>query len=121
MCPTCSSSETILEVVSFANTDLSDAQKKRTRESSTSTEKSSSKKMEKTGGKKVSSMLKELIEELLTDVPKDGSETEIFRQIRNAESGIQNIFESRNSEMPKLSRNAEILIGRHYGNFSRNY
>jgi hypothetical protein len=46
---------------------LDSAQKKRTRESST--EKSSNKKVKKTGGKKVSSMLKELIEELLTDVP----------------------------------------------------
>src|ERR1044071_3616478 len=39
---------------------------------------------------------------------KDGVETEIFRQIRNAESEIRNIFEIRNSEirnfaeMPKL-------------------
>src|ERR1051325_2353629 len=42
-------------------------QKKRTRESST--EKSSNKKAKKTGGKKESSMLKQLIEELLNDVP----------------------------------------------------
>jgi len=69
MCPTCPSSETISEVVSFANTDPSDAQKKRIRESST--EKSSNKKVKKTGGKKVSSMLKKLIEELLIDVISD--------------------------------------------------
>ncbi|PKK57709.1 hypothetical protein RhiirC2_721046, partial [Rhizophagus irregularis] len=72
MCPTCPSSEAMPEVVSFANTDPSDAQKKRTRESST--EKSSNKKAKKTGGKKVSSMLKKLIEELLTDVVDPGPE-----------------------------------------------
>ncbi|CAG8815092.1 26877_t:CDS:2 [Gigaspora margarita] len=44
-------------------------QKKRTRKSSTSTEKSSSKKVRKTGWKKVSSMLKKLIKELLADTP----------------------------------------------------
>ncbi len=51
--------------------------KKRTRESSASTEKSSSKKAKKTGGKKkVSSMLKQLIEELLTDIPDGGRSLE---------------------------------------------
>ena len=58
MCPTCPSSEMMSEVVSFANTGLSDAQKKCTRDSST--KKSSNKKVKKTGGKKVSSMLKNL-------------------------------------------------------------
>ena len=75
MCPTCP--ETMSEVVSFANTDPSDAQKKHTRKSSASTEKSSSKKAKKTGGKKkVSSMLKQLIEELLTDIPDGGRSLE---------------------------------------------
>ncbi|RIB21551.1 hypothetical protein C2G38_2176286 [Gigaspora rosea] len=74
MCPTCPSSEMISEVVSFANTDLSDAQKKRTRK--LSTEKSSSKKVKKTGGKKVSSTIKQLIEELLTDIPDGGRSLE---------------------------------------------
>ncbi len=47
--------------------------KKRTRESSASTDKSSSKKVKKTGGKKkVSSTLRQLIEELLTDIPDGG-------------------------------------------------
>ncbi|CAG8747829.1 27085_t:CDS:2, partial [Gigaspora margarita] len=67
MYSTCSSSETISEIVSFANTDMSDIQKKRTRELSTSTEKSSSKKAKKVSGKKVSRTLKQLIEELLID------------------------------------------------------
>ena len=52
----------------------STAQKKRTRESST--EKSSSKKAKKSGGKKVSSTLKQLIEELLTDIPVVGGISE---------------------------------------------
>ncbi|CAB4494871.1 unnamed protein product [Rhizophagus irregularis] len=47
----------------------STVQKKRTRVSSASTEKSSSKKAKKTGGKKVLSMLKKFIEELLADTP----------------------------------------------------
>ncbi|RGB23710.1 hypothetical protein C1646_748092 [Rhizophagus diaphanus] len=76
MCPTCPSSETMSEIVSFANNDPSDAQKKRTRESSASTEKSSSKKMKKSGGKKVSGTLKQLIEELLTDIPVVGGISE---------------------------------------------
>ena len=68
MCPTCPSSETMSEVSTLVEPDPSDAQKKRTRESST--EKSSNKKAKKTGGKKkVSSTLKQLIEELLTDNP----------------------------------------------------
>ncbi|GBB83889.1 hypothetical protein RclHR1_10550009 [Rhizophagus clarus] len=46
-----------------------DAQKKCSRKSFTSTKKPSSKKVKKTGGKKVSPMLKKLIEELSTDVP----------------------------------------------------
>ena len=71
MCPTCPSSETMSEVSTLIEQDPSDAQKKRTRESSASTEKSSSKKAKKTGRKKVSSMLKKLIEELLTDVISD--------------------------------------------------
>src|SRR2546421_5744208 len=69
MCPTCPSSETMSEVSTPIEQDLSDVQKKRTRESSASTEKSSSKKAKKTGGKKVLTMLKKLIDELLTDVP----------------------------------------------------
>jgi hypothetical protein len=67
MCPTCPSSETMSEVSTLVEPDPSDAQKKRTRESST--EKSSNKKAKKTGGKKVSSTLKQLIKELLTDIP----------------------------------------------------
>ncbi|GES95235.1 hypothetical protein GLOIN_2v1598305 [Rhizophagus clarus] len=62
------------EIVSFANTDLSDAQKKCTRESST--KKSSSKKTKKSGGKKVSGTLKQLIEELLIDIPVVGGISE---------------------------------------------
>lgn len=53
------------EVVSFANADPSDAEKKCTRESST--EKSSSKKQKTSNKEGVPSMLKKLIEELLTD------------------------------------------------------
>ncbi|GBB88924.1 hypothetical protein RclHR1_15540003 [Rhizophagus clarus] len=73
-CPTCPLSETMSEIVSFANTDLSDAQKKCTRESST--KKSSSKKTKKSGGKKVSGTLKQLIEELLIDIPVVGGISE---------------------------------------------
>jgi len=51
-------------------------QKKRTRELSASTEKSSSKKAKKTGGKKVSSTIKQLIEELLTEIPDSGRSLE---------------------------------------------
>src|SRR5688572_12131928 len=70
MCPTCLSSEMMSEVSTLIEQDLSDAQKKRTRESFASTKKSSNKKAKKTGGKKkVSSTLKQLIEELLTDIP----------------------------------------------------
>ncbi|RIA91885.1 hypothetical protein C1645_821434 [Glomus cerebriforme] len=70
MCPTCPSSEMMSEVSTLVEPDSSHVQKKRTRESSASTEKSSNKKAKKTNGKKkVSSTLKELIEELLTDVP----------------------------------------------------
>ncbi|CAG8845957.1 21056_t:CDS:2, partial [Gigaspora margarita] len=68
-------------------------QKKRTRKLSASTEKSSSKKARKTGGKKVSSMLKKLIEELLADIPvptigenlekANESTTSIFLQLSN--------------------------------------
>ncbi|CAG8482269.1 36681_t:CDS:10 [Gigaspora margarita] len=76
MCPTCPSSETMSEIVSFANTNISDAQKKRIRESSTSTKKSSSKKAKKVSGKKVSSTLKQLIEELLIDNPIVGRSSE---------------------------------------------
>ena len=68
-CSTCSSSEMMSEISTLVEPDPSDAQKKRTRESST--EKSSNKKVKKTGGKKASSMLKKLIEELLTDVVSD--------------------------------------------------
>ena len=46
------------------------------RKSSTSTKKLSSKKMKMTGRKKVSSILKELIEELLTDNPDGGRSLE---------------------------------------------
>ena len=73
MCPTCPSSETMSEISTLVELDPSDAQKKRTRESST--EKSSNKKAKKVG-KKVSSMLKKLIEELLTDVPDGGRSLE---------------------------------------------
>ncbi|KAF0529907.1 hypothetical protein F8M41_012522 [Gigaspora margarita] len=51
-------------------------QKKRTRELSTSIEKLSSKKAKKTGGKKVSSMIKQLIEELINDIPNGGRSLE---------------------------------------------
>src|SRR4051794_33818374 len=67
MCPTCSSSETMSEVSTLIEQDPSDAQKKRTRESFASTEKSSSKKQKTSNKKGVPSMLKKLIEELLTD------------------------------------------------------
>jgi len=60
MCPTCPSSETMSEVSTLVEQGPNDAQKKRSRESSASTEKSSNKKVKKTGGKKVSSMLKNL-------------------------------------------------------------
>ena len=69
ICPTCPLSETISEISTLVELDLSDAQKKRIRNSST--KKSSNKKVKKTGGKKVSSMLKKLIEELLTNVISD--------------------------------------------------
>ena len=51
-------------------------QKKRSRESGTSTEKASNKKAKKTGGKKVSSTLKQLSEGLLTDNPDGGRSLE---------------------------------------------
>ncbi|CAG8844791.1 44613_t:CDS:1 [Gigaspora margarita] len=51
-------------------------QKKCTRELSASTEKSSSKKVKKTGGKKVSSTIKQLIKELLIDNPVVGRSSE---------------------------------------------
>src|SRR4051812_4751180 len=76
-CPTCSSSDTMSEISTLVELDPSDAQKKRTRESFASTEKSSSKKAKKNGGKKkVSSTLKQLIEELLTDIPNSGRSLE---------------------------------------------
>ncbi|CAG8568992.1 7694_t:CDS:2, partial [Acaulospora morrowiae] len=63
MCPTCPSSETMSEISTLVESDPSDAQKKRTRESSASTEKSSNKKAKKTNGKKkVSSTLFPLLE-----------------------------------------------------------
>ena len=79
------------EISTLVKLDLSDAQKKCTRESST--EKFSNKKAKKTGGKKILSMLKEFIKELLTDVPvptaeenlEEASENEasIFLQLSN--------------------------------------
>ncbi len=69
MCPTCPLSEMMSEVSTLIEQDLSDVQKKRTRESSASTKKSSSKKAKKTDRKKLLTMLKKLIDELLTDVP----------------------------------------------------
>ncbi|UZO08015.1 uncharacterized protein OCT59_028283 [Rhizophagus irregularis] len=69
MCSTCPLSETISEISTLLESDLSDSQKKRTRESST--KKFSNKKVKKTGEKKVSSMLKKLIKKLLTDVISD--------------------------------------------------
>src|SRR4051794_37616276 len=53
----------------FTSVSSSNKGKKRSRELGALTEKSSSKKAKKTSEKKVSSMLKKLIEELLTDVP----------------------------------------------------
>src|SRR5205823_7886301 len=60
--------------------------KKRSRESGASTEKSSSKKAKKTSGKKVSSMLKKLIEELLTDVPVPTAEENLEEASENSTS-----------------------------------
>jgi len=73
LCPICPSTDMEIDgddMVADAQ-ESSTAQKKRSRESGTFTEKSSNKKVKKTGGKKVSSMLKKLIEELLTDVVPD--------------------------------------------------
>ncbi|GBB90081.1 hypothetical protein RclHR1_16980003 [Rhizophagus clarus] len=65
------------EISTLVEPDSSDAQKKCSRESSTSTKKSSSKKAKKAGGKKkVSSTLKQLIEELLTDISNGGRSLE---------------------------------------------
>ncbi|GES78018.1 hypothetical protein GLOIN_2v1478598 [Rhizophagus clarus] len=65
------------EVTTLIEQDPSDVQKKRSRESGSSTEKASNKKAKKTGGKKkVSSTLKQLIEELLTDNPDGGRSLE---------------------------------------------
>ncbi|CAB4433240.1 unnamed protein product [Rhizophagus irregularis] len=74
-CPTCPLSETMSEISTLVEPDLSDGQKKRTRESSASTEKSSNKKVKKTGGKKN-------LEEASEDgaVPEPGS---IFLQLSN--------------------------------------
>jgi hypothetical protein len=49
---------------------------------------------------------------LTNDKPKDGPESEIIAEIRNAESEIRNIFKS---------RNAEMLIGQNFHNFGRNH
>ncbi|RGB43546.1 hypothetical protein C1646_802017 [Rhizophagus diaphanus] len=59
---------------------------KGTRESFASTEKSSSKKAKKTGRKKVSSILKALIKELLTDVPVPTSEENLEEASENEAS-----------------------------------
>ncbi|CAG8524898.1 22724_t:CDS:1 [Cetraspora pellucida] len=63
-------------------------QKKHTRELSTSTEKLSSKKAKKTDRKKVSSMLKKLIKELLTNT----SVLTIGKNLEKANKSITNIF-----------------------------
>ncbi|RIA85913.1 hypothetical protein C1645_830100 [Glomus cerebriforme] len=68
------------EISTLVEPDLSDAQKKHTRESFTS------KKVKKTGEKKVSSMLKKLIEELLTDVVLDVAGENLKEEIDSAES-----------------------------------
>jgi len=71
--------------------ESSTAQKKCFKESGSSTEKSFSKKAKNTGRKKVSSMLKKLIKELLIDIPiptagenlkeANGNETSNFLQL----------------------------------------
>jgi hypothetical protein len=96
------------EVVSFANTDPSDAQKKRTRESST--EKSSNKKAKKTGGKKVSSMLKKLIEELLTDVVDPGPENLEEEASENETSNFLQLYDKIDSAESKNEDASQGLI-----------
>jgi len=54
------------------STSVSSSSKGKKRKDTQSMEKSSNKKAKKTGGKKVSSTLKQLIEELLTDIPDGG-------------------------------------------------
>ncbi|RIA80304.1 hypothetical protein C1645_867076, partial [Glomus cerebriforme] len=112
MCPTCPSSEAMPEVVSFANTDLSDAQKKRTRESST--EKSSNKKAKKTGGKKVLSMLKKLIEELLTDVIDPGPENLEEEASENETSNFLQLYDKIDSAESKNEDASQGLIYRYF-------
>ncbi|CAG8825143.1 20910_t:CDS:2, partial [Gigaspora margarita] len=111
MCPTCPSSETMSEVVSFANTDLNDVQKKHTRK--LSIEKSSSKKVKKTGGKKVSSTIKQLIEELLTDIPDGGRSLEETSYPTNTGGvfwKLSNRIDSAESKNEDASHGARALV-----------
>src|SRR4051794_32596942 len=120
-CPTCSSSETISEISTLVELNSSDAQKKRTRESFASTEKSSNKKAKKTGGKKkVSSTLKQLIEELLTDVPVPtaGENLEEANENGAVQEGPGSIFLQLSEKIDKAeSKNEDASRGLVYSYF----
>jgi len=91
MCPTCPSSETMSEVSTLVEPDPSDAQKKHHPHLPKNR---LARKRKKTGGKKVSSMLKELIEELLTDVPVPTAEENLgeVSENRAVPEGLGSIF-----------------------------
>ncbi|GBB92658.1 hypothetical protein RclHR1_02040020 [Rhizophagus clarus] len=108
--PTCPSSETMSEVSTLIEQDPSNAQKKRTRESSASTKKSSSKKAKKTGGKKVSSMLKKLIETLLTDVISDVAGENLEEASENETSNFLQLYDKIDSAESKNEDASQGLI-----------
>src|SRR3954454_15067784 len=97
--------------------------KKRTRESFASTEKSSSKKAKKTGEKKkVSSTLKQLIEELLADIPDGGrSLEEIDESASNFLQLSERIdhAETKNKEASRGLISIILILGKLYLNDTR--
>ncbi|GES96035.1 hypothetical protein GLOIN_2v1598305 [Rhizophagus clarus] len=98
------------EVSTLIEQDPSNAQKKRTRESSASTKKSSSKKAKKTGGKKVSSMLKKLIETLLTDVISDVAGENLEEASENETSNFLQLYDKIDSAESKNEDASQGLI-----------
>ncbi|PKC17580.1 hypothetical protein RhiirA5_346050 [Rhizophagus irregularis] len=87
MYPTCPSSETISELISFANIDSSDAQKKCTRESSASTEKSSSKKVKRLVERKYRNLEEKASENKTSDF------LQLYDKIDSVESKNEDAFQ----------------------------
>ncbi|KAF0413850.1 hypothetical protein F8M41_007713 [Gigaspora margarita] len=87
LCPICPSTDMEIDdgVIVTNSQESSTAQKKC---SSGSTKKSFNKKAKKVGGKKVSSMIKQLIEELLTDIPSAGG-----RSLEEASESVSNFLQ----------------------------